>query len=210
MSATTARATASGRRATPVTGPRPCHWTTRTVGAGRRPVCLIHVGYRRTGSSFLQTELFPLIPDCAVTSRSDEAESNVANSALSLAILTDEGLAGELDRDTPHVAAELAQRFPGARILIGIRSQYAIMRGAYHLHVKSGATDSYKSFVRSRCGQLFDYAGTVNAYRALFGRDKVFVLLHEDLSRDPVASMAAILRFAGADPALQSESATGG
>jgi len=163
---------------------------------------LIHIGYHRTGTSFLQTALFPLIPDCVSTADMHEAERRVADPGLRLAILTNESLSNDLVHDTPDVARELARRFPAARILIGIRSQYSVMRGIYHLHLKTGATESYEAFVKSRCGRLFDYARTIDAYRDAFGLDNVFVLPHEDLVRDPVGCMAAVLRFAGADPGI--------
>jgi hypothetical protein len=150
----------------------------------------------------LQTELFPLIPQAAITPYLHDAERLAADSALRLAIFTDESLSNDLASDTPQLAQELARKFPGARILIGVRSQYSIMRGAYHLHMKTGATDDYETFVKARCGRLFDYARVVDAYRQVFGPDNVFVLLHEDLSRGPIGSMAALLRFVGADPAL--------
>ena len=167
-----------------------------------RPVCLIHIGYHRTGTSFLQTELFPLIPASAMTQYLDEAERIAADPTLRLAIMTAEDLSSDLERDRPELAHELAQKIPGARILIGIRSQYAIMRGFYHLHVKGGATEDYKTFVQARCGRLFNYMRMVDAYRTSFGNENVMVLPHEDLLRDPLRTMAALLKFVGADPGL--------
>jgi Sulfotransferase family len=169
------------------------------------PDCLIHIGYHRTGSSFLQTELFPLIPRVAITPYLEEAERHAADPTLRLAIFTDESLSNDLTCDTPHFAPELARKFPGARILIGIRSQYSVMRGAYHLYMKTGGTDDYEAFVRVRCGRLFDYARMVDAYRQAFGSEHVFVLPQEDLLRDPLISLANLLRFIGCDPELASK-----
>lgn len=164
------------------------------------PACFIHIGFHRTGTSFLQTELFPLIPASALTQYIDEAERNGADRSLRLSILTNEYLSSDLKHDKPEMAQELAARFPGARILIGIRSQYSMMRGVYHLYVKGGGTDGYEDFVKVRCGRLFDYARTVDAYQAAFGRDNVMVLPLENLSRDLLGSLSALLRFVGADP----------
>ncbi len=170
--------------------------------AEQRPVCLIHVGYHRTGTSFLQTELFPLIASSALTQDLDEANRNAADTTLRTAIFSSEFLSSDLVSDKPELAAELVRQFPGARILIGIRSQYSLVRGVYHLHVKGGGTEDYEAFVERCCGQLFDFAGLVDAYRGAFGPDNVFVLPHEDLSRDPLGQMAALLRFMGSDPAI--------
>jgi hypothetical protein len=167
-----------------------------------RPDCLIHIGYHRTGSSFLQGELFPLIPDSFVTTNLDEAERSISDEKYRHIIMSSERLSSNLERDKPELAVELAQRFPGARILIGIRSQYSVMRGIYHLHIKGGGTEDYETFVHSRCGRLFNYAETVDAYQDAFGLRNVFVLLHEDLSRDALTTMIALLNFMGADPAL--------
>lgn len=135
----------------------------------------------------------------------DVASRNAADATSALTILSAESLSSDLLRDKPEFALDLAARFPGARILIGIRSQYSVMRGIYHLYVKGGGTESYEAFVRARCGQLFDYARIVDAYRASFGHDNIFVLPHEDLIRVPLESMAALLRFAGVDPGIASK-----
>jgi Sulfotransferase family len=174
----------------------------QTVDAARGPDCLIHIGYHRTGSSFLQTELFPLIPDSFVTADLDKAERNAANTTLRHVIISSERLSSNLERDKPELAYKLAQRFPNAHILIVIRSQYSVMRGIYHLHIKGGATEDYETFVRFRCGRLFNYDELVGAYQDAFGEDKVFILLHEDLVRDPMTSMSALLTFMGADSGL--------
>ena len=170
---------------------------TQPAAARDMPISLVHIGYRRTASSFLQTELFPLIPASGLTTDPDVAVRDAANPALRLAILTNEGLATDMERDQPEMAAELARRFPGARVLIGIRTQYTIMRGYYHLYIKSGGCETYEAFVRARCGALFDFARTVDAYRAAFGAANVSVLLHEDLSANPTATMEALLTFVG-------------
>jgi hypothetical protein len=167
--------------------------------AVQRPVCLIHIGYHRTGTSFLQTALFPLIPDSVFSQHLNVVSSSETSR---LTIVSNESLSSDLHPDKPELAAILARQLPNARILIGIRSQYSIMRGIYHLHIKGGGTEDYESFVKARCGLLFDYAGMVDAYRAAFGVDNVFVLPHEDLSRDPLGSMAALLRFVGTDPGI--------
>ena len=148
----------------------------------------------------MQTELFALISGVANTAYVDEAERYMADQTLKLVILSNESLSSDLEHDRPETAAMLSRRLPGARILIGIRSQYTIMRGIYHLHLKDGGTEDFKSFVAARCGQLFNYNRVVEIYRSTFGVDKVFVLLHEDLSRHPLVSMATLLKFAGADP----------
>ena len=168
----------------------------------QRPICLVHIGYHRTGTSFLQTELFPLIPFSAMTQHVEEAERIAADPSLQLVILSAEHLSSDLKRDKPEFASGLARKFPDARILIGIRSQYSVMRGIYHLFIKAGGTEDYESFVKARCGRLFDYAGAVDAYRAAFGAENVFVMLHEDLTRNPLRAMSKLLEFASLDPGL--------
>ncbi len=167
-----------------------------------RTECLVHIGYHRTGTSFLQTELFPLIDNGVICEHLHEATAHISNEKPGLVILTDERLSSDLNRDKPELATDLAKTFPGARVLIGIRSQYSIMRGAYHLVVKTGATQDYETFVKERCGVLFDYERMIGAYRAAFGSDRVFILPHEYLLRERIESMGALLRFLGYDPQL--------
>ena len=59
------------------------------------------------------------------------------------------------------------------------------------------------------CGYLLNqrYAPTVEAYRRLFGAERVLVLVYEEMSREPAAAILAILAHLGLGPTLPAEMA---
>lgn len=180
----------------------------REAAARTRAPCVVHIGYHRAASSFLQLNVFALL-DGYVGAGDVDVEPGRAATIPRLAdtsggspgvILSNENLSGDLDRDRPDVADAIHARNPDARIVIAIRSQYAIFRAFYFLHIKGGETGSLEAFVRPRLGALFTYRAMVERYRTLFGADNVHVMLHEDLLADGNGTLRRLLGFIGADP----------
>lgn len=182
--------------------------TASTAPRTRTPSCVVHIGYHRAASSFLQLNFFsllggylgpaglnPIPGDVGTVPRLDTHRRSDASAV----IVSDENLSGDLDRDWPTTADAIHARNPHARILIVVRSQYAIFRAFYFLYVKSGGTQAFEAFVSARAGKLFIYRTVVERYRTLFGPDNVYVMLQEDLIADGTAALRGLLAFIGAD-----------
>jgi hypothetical protein len=177
-----------------------------------QPMVVVHVGYPRTGTTFLQKHLFGRLSGfVGKTSRAvrlldgDESPAEAA-SALGTQepiVISRERLASSWRYgDTPEMADLLRARFPQARIVIVVRSPFEIFRSFYFLQIKGGGLQSYRHYVRARLDVLFRYDKLVDHYITLFGREAVLVLLYEDLRAEPRATMARLLDFMGYDPKL--------
>jgi hypothetical protein len=138
------------------------------VSADRsRPI--LHIGYHKTGSSWLQQQLFPkaegvslvprreirrelLIPTPLVFDPDRAREKLVAGRSGRLAI-SEEELSGNLHTGGLHGAfsLEIADRlhrcFPEAQVVIFIREQKSMVAAAYKQYIKSGGTRCIEAFL---------------------------------------------------------------
>ena len=174
---------------------------------------LAHIGYHRTGTNFLQNEVFPSLADAIFMPRSagarfyhaangledarayyaQEQETNLDDKPF---LISYEGLTGTLERDDFGPAERLKQLNPGMRIILVLRSQYEILPSLYHLHIKNRGELDYGGFVeRAISGGKCRYGSMVERLHALFGRDAVKVLLYEDLKRSPRNFIEELCRF---------------
>ena len=180
------------------------------VGTDAVAPMVVHIGYPRTASSFLQTQVFRSLPNNVPARHYDTLPETGAalreqTNGVRSAIYSNEHLSGGIDGDHVEYAGVVQQAWPGARIIIVIRSQYSIFRSYYHLATKGGATKTFPDFVKARLHRMFLYRAMVERYWELFGADQVKVLLYEDLSRDPQAFLHEVIAFTGNDPALSGD-----
>jgi hypothetical protein len=163
-----------------------------------RPM-VVHVGYPRTGSSFLQDYVFDAHPDCAMLQFERDAIAHHEAKDPRLLFLTNESYAGWVDRDMPEEAAILRAKFPQARIMLMLRSQFRMFRSYYYLYVKGGGTLGYADYVRAYAGKVLNYRALYQAYADAFGAERINVYLHEEL----VADMRGTVRRMLADFGLE-------
>lgn len=138
---------------------------------------LVHVGFAKTGTSFLQdrvfadqnkgyfslwghdgvaTELFVLTHDedfdpASVRSRF-ERDTTSAPEAL-VRVVSHEGLSGNAHHDwraTHHVPERIRAVFPEARVLICIREQKSLIYALYNQDIRNGRSISMDSFIAHR------------------------------------------------------------
>lgn len=136
---------------------------------------LVHIGYPKTGSTFMQEHLFPAVPNSILLDQeeikdlflrigslhfdSDSARTclerrfNAAPEGTIWAILSDEELSGNIHNGGGggYVAKEVADRLyatmPGAKVLILVRNQFSMIDSAYRQYIKHGGTDSVHRFI---------------------------------------------------------------
>jgi hypothetical protein len=131
---------------------------------------VIHIGYHKTGSTWLQRELFPkarnarLVPRPVIRQellvphafRFDArvARRNVLAAAGGRAILSEEELSGNLHTGglngamSKEIAHRLAQAFPDAHVVVFVRNQKEMVASAYKQYVEGGGTGSIRRFLR--------------------------------------------------------------
>jgi hypothetical protein len=103
----------------------------------------------------------------------------------------------------PEVPERLAATSPEAKIVIVVRDQVDRLRSSYWQARRDGWSHAeLERFLNGEvedCGYLANqrYAPTVEAYRRLFGPERVLVLVYEEMTRDPQAGVGAILGHLG-------------
>jgi len=136
---------------------------------------LIHIGLHKTGSTWLQKQLFsdpergfsdslgesrnelkrrivtpdPLFFDAAATAKHYAPSLAAARQAGLTTVISHERLSGHPSsggRDRCMIAERLHATFPDARILIVIREQRNLIRSMYNQHIKAGGVESLRHY----------------------------------------------------------------
>ena len=138
---------------------------------------LLHIGYHKTGSTWLQESLFglpefgfhapwtrdeirsqliyvdPFRFDAARARSSFEAGIAEAAQRSRVPVISDELLSGDPREGLSRgrvTAQRLEETFPGARVLICIREQRSVLVSWYKHHVRAGSALTARSFVRPK------------------------------------------------------------
>jgi hypothetical protein len=150
---------------------------------------VIHVGLRKTGTTYLRRRLLPLFGDGVLCVGRMAQLDSLSDTEMRPIILSNPGLLTRpkpLLDSGPECIDEVASLNPNAHIIISIRSQFTIMRSTYGLAVKNGYANRYSVFIDEAIESgLFDYSRLVNLYRNRFGRRNVTILLFEQMIADP-------------------------
>lgn len=180
---------------------------------------LIHVGYAKAGSTFLQ-RWFEAHPDLAyrtgglggyrtVYDLAAEAPAPAGGAAWRVTSCEDlaapkadiGSLVVDYDRAMRSVWADrqaaararLALLFPNAHILIVTRGFRSMILSSYSQYVRSGGREDLEALLRSGGdNHPWNYDRLVAGYRDSFGADRVIVLPYELLRADPAAFTSAI------------------
>lgn len=146
----------------------------RLFNQERAPL-LIHVGLHKTGSTWLQKQLFsdrkrgfsdslgesrnqlkrrmitpdPLFYDAGATAKHYAPRLAAARQAGLTMVISHERLSGHPSaggRDRCMIAERLHATFPDARVLLVIREQRNLIRSMYNQHIKSGGVESLRHY----------------------------------------------------------------
>jgi len=195
---------------------------------------LVHVGYHKTGTTWLQRVLFkrtavglraaaakyqlhpllvhPRAIDFDAAGAKCELGALVEAAARdgSYPVVSSEELCG-----SPHTGGVLEKEFadriaavlPGARILVVVREQKAMLVSSYKQYVRAGGILSLETYLSPRllgdvrsCNpdwRHFRYDALVDYYRRLFGPDRVLVLSYEGFVAQPADFVRRVLGFCG-------------
>lgn len=193
---------------------------------------LLHVGYHKTATTWMQRSLFVPAHGYRQVMTHEEVWAHLVRPhglrfdpegprallAARLAalgpgevpVISSEILSGLPfggGRESDAYARRLAQVAPGARILVSIRAQLAILPSVYMQYVRRGGTMRPAAFFAGETylgyfgfsPEHFEYDALVAHYQALFGAGNVHVLPQEALRRDMDGAVADLARFAGND-----------
>lgn len=193
--------------------------------AGRRHV--VHIGYHRTGTTWLQSVVFPRMQGVELPSEPvwSDLANNLGRSEQFLehtlhAFLEEVAARGDkplifsreaisADHNDPWGSAgrnaeRLHRALPDARILIVTRRQDTMLRSFHWLYVRLGGHRAFRAMLDldEIEGWRWDhrhleYDRLVAHYVELFGRENVKVLPTELLRRNPELYLAEISDFCG-------------
>ena len=135
-----------------------------------KKIDFIHIGYHRTGTTWLQQHVFP--------------------QCKGLTIISNEGLSGNMFKDHYAMPKILKARHPEAKIIITLRSQFTIIPSMYsYLYIKSGGTMTYRQYLDTVVfNDKFNYYRLVSAYLDVYDTRDVLVNCYEDLNIWPDAT----------------------
>ena len=106
---------------------------------------------------------------------------------------------------TPSAPARIAAELPEARLVACLRHPVERALSGYWMQVRKGriAADPSRAFDRSDpfVAESF-YARNLGRYFEHFDRDRVHVLLFDDLQEQPADALAALCAFLGVDPTV--------
>jgi hypothetical protein len=190
---------------------------------------LIHIGFHKTATSWMQQRWYPRHPRLAVPFDYWEIAEHLvypdplhydatatrewflaAAPADRVSVLSAERLSG-----TPHaggydrveIADRIAETFPYARVWMVVREQVAMVASLWRQYVFEGGRLPLDRYVRSVSPELkpgfrfehLDYAPLVRHYQKRLGDDRVLVTTYEDFRRDPQPTLDALCDFIGVD-----------
>lgn len=107
-------------------------------------------------------------------------------------------------------ALRIKKLFPNSRIIIFIRNQVDIITSAYLQYIVEGGTYCIKKYLNNRrlegiCAyplftpSFFEFHRTIGFYKQLFGKERVYVFLFEDLVANPEYFLRNFSKILGLD-----------
>jgi len=190
---------------------------------------LLHVGYHKTGTTWLQRHLFGgaetgfatpwsfdeivdlLVRPHVLDWDEEAARARLAPPADGMPVISNEELLGNPHAgayNCSNIADRLARLFPDARIVIVIRRQPSMLASTYKQYVHRGGVLAPRRYFTPSTGGFripafrlthYEYDRVIEMYHERFGRDAVRVLAFETLVEDPSAFVGAIAEHAGID-----------
>ena len=180
---------------------------------------VFHIGYPRTGTTFLQRGIFPKYKDFANTELDltgffvDDDQHKMGYGPLLSkmksyfghrgwsdrpTICSWENLSGDVLVDFYHVPGRIHEIFPDCKIAVCIRSQYTMIPSLYHIYIKSGGTMNYEGYLNTLIqNDKLNYHALIRKYWRLFGRDSVHVMFFEELKANRSRFLRDLLEFMG-------------
>ena len=174
---------------------------------------IIHIGFPRTGTSWLQTNFFPFVKNCTYIPRKIIQEKLIHPSSLSFnadilrelkknskrVIISEEMITGRVRAgNVNHLffkeyIGRLKRAFPNAHYILVIRNQLTAIQSMYNLYIEKGGTYKLKRFLSEefRLQQLqlfakeyYNYENTLNYLSESINVNNFSVFLYEDLTFD--------------------------
>lgn len=185
---------------------------------------VIHIGYHRTGTTFIQNTLLSQYCDdyfvaTPYNKNRELIEILTENNSLSAieeslhekfnnyffrsigdkkAIISSEKFSS-IDTNVEEVASRLHSFFPEAHIVITLRSQYTHIPSMYANRLHKDDIFTINQFMDKLITNDYGFYKMLRLYVDLFSEDQVHILFFEDLQQDPVTYSKSFLNICGLD-----------
>jgi len=160
----------------------------------------IHVGLHKTGTTFLQNEIFPKIPNINYQ-RHVDLTTRVVSGKVNL--FSDENLDGgsyRIFNTVQHrynIMENLHTLYPTAKIIICIRDRDKWLQSAYKQYVVAYYSYSFRDYCKRLDPKFTDFDEYIEKLRYWF--DDVYVCHYEDLVKNPKEFVNGICDFIGVE-----------
>ena len=153
----------------------------------------IHVGLPKTGTSWLQQNLFPKINVHLIRKRKDFV--NIPNNGKIL--ISIESLSGSFRFPVDYrnyLAYGMKTVYPDAKIIVGLREKDSWLKSMYNQGVKRGVfEESFEEWKNNLDPRILDFDSYIKKLNELF--DDVFVYRFEDFKKDKKKVIEDMCRF---------------
>ena len=162
---------------------------------------VIHIGLHKTGTTFLQNEVFPKIPDINYQTKVD-LTTTVEPDKINL--FSDENLDGGSYRlfntvQTRYSILEnLHKLFPDAHIIICLRNKDKWLWSAYKQYILAYKSCSFDEYKKRFDSSFLDYKEYLSRIHQLF--DHVYVCYFGELKKNPQQFVRDMCDFIGVEP----------
>ena len=170
-----------------------------------------HIGYPRTGTTFLQSSIFKQCEDKIFFEKSkvpffykwkkefknsiykDVSSTKVKNKIF---LDTEEEFSGDMFRDNYQFPSHIYDINKNAKIILTVRSQYSILPSIYSLFIKKGGKLDFDEYIEIIVkNKKFDFNILYKEYLKFFKRKQILVLFFEELIKKPKKYVTKILNF---------------
>jgi len=164
----------------------------------------IHVGLPKTGTSWLQQNLFPKLNVHLVRRRKDFI--NIPNNGKIL--ISTESLSGSYSRSVDFrnfLAYGMKTVYPDAKIIVGLREKNSWLKSMYNQGVKRGVfEESFDKWNNNLDPRILDFDSYIKKLNELF--DDVFIYWFEDFKKDKKKVIEDMCRFLDVDVPVYDDS----
>jgi len=154
---------------------------------------IIHIGLHRTGTTFLQKEVFENLE--GVNYMFDDSLHRI-HIEEGINLVSNEGLSLSMPHSLPykyHVLDNIRRLFPKAKIIVGIREKESWLKSCYYRYVISGGKLSFKEYKEQYSNHNYD--SYLKEVAETF--DCVFLYHFEDLKAKPDEVIGKMCEFIG-------------
>ena len=160
---------------------------------------IIYLGYHKTASKWIWkhffTEHYPHRQVNLTRESASELWDEIDNSSGPFIVRQrlEDGLMGE---EVPDLAATVAETFPDARVVLGIRSQRSMLASHYGQYITNGGRMGLKAYLEEAVKTKWHYQAVLEPFFERFP-GRVHVYLFEDLRRDSFELLRHLRDFVG-------------